>query len=149
MDNTHPLYGCNRRSIRLAGSMSYTNREEQREYQRKWVAARRAKWFSDKSCARCGSQEKLELDHLDLTTKVSHRIWSWSWARIEEEAAKCQVLCAPCHDKKCWSEDGRKRASHGSVTMYDHGCRCVPCKQAKSLKNARRQIGPLGGAHAS
>lgn len=75
-----------------------------REYQRKWIANRRAEFFKDKSCAKCGSTESLELDHIDRLTKVSNSIWSWSQVRREEELAKCQVLCSDCHLKKTSQE---------------------------------------------
>ena len=48
-----------------------------RDYQRQWVARRRAEFFAGKACVRCGSQERLELDHIDPKLKVAHQIWSW------------------------------------------------------------------------
>ncbi|MEM1417446.1 MAG: HNH endonuclease [Myxococcota bacterium] len=71
-----------------------------REYQREWMAARRAKFFEGKACARCGATEGLELDHVDPTEKVTHCVWSWSEQRRSEELAKCQVLCRRCHKAK-------------------------------------------------
>lgn len=32
----------------------------------------------------------------------------------------------------------RVQAQHGTPFMYNQGCRCAPCKLAKSRKNARR-----------
>ena len=75
-------------------------KEEQREYQRKWVAKRRADFFADKECIRCGSHEDLELDHVDPSQKISHNIWSWSEHRRLTEIAKCQILCHDCHVTK-------------------------------------------------
>ena len=72
-------------------------KEEQREYQRKWIAKRRADFFADKICVRCGNDETLELDHIDPAQKVSHNVWSWSAARRDQEISKCQVLCHDCH----------------------------------------------------
>jgi 5-methylcytosine-specific restriction endonuclease McrA len=71
-----------------------------RAYQAAWMAKRRAGFFADKSCAACGSRERLELDHVDPSKKTSHSIWSWSPERREAEIAKCQVLCRPCHQLK-------------------------------------------------
>jgi hypothetical protein len=71
--------------------------DRKREYQREWIAARRATWFSGKTCRDCGRTDGLELHHNDPDAKVSHRIWSWSWARIEAETAKCSTLCEACH----------------------------------------------------
>lgn len=104
-------------------------KEEQREYQRKWMAKRRADWFADKSCAACGSKEKLELDHVDPSTKVTHAVWSWSEARRTEELAKCQALCEDCHLEKT-KEQLRRPIPHGSITGYKRGCRCGQCHQA-------------------
>lgn len=64
------------------------------------MQARRDAWFADKYCESCGSLTDLELDHIDPTMKVSHRIWSWSEERRDAEVAKCQVLCHTCHLKK-------------------------------------------------
>lgn len=58
---------------------------------------RRADFFDGKACAHCGSYERLELDHVDPTKKVTHRVWSWSAKRRAVEIAKCQVLCHACH----------------------------------------------------
>lgn len=69
-------------------------------------AAERRKMLADiklaQGCARCGYNEHpaaLHFNHLDPTTK-SFRIGSQvsrSWAKLEEEMAKCEVLCANCH----------------------------------------------------
>ena len=110
--------------------MGYKDPDKQREYQRQWAARRRAAFFDDKSCAWCGSTERLELDHIDPELKVSHRIWSWSEARRAEEVAKCQVLCHDCHlDKTRIDFDlGQK---HGTETSYKHyKCRCDNCRAA-------------------
>jgi 5-methylcytosine-specific restriction endonuclease McrA len=87
--------------------MPYEDKDKQREFQRNWVAKRRADWFSNKSCVRCGSQEDLQIDHIDPKTKShllkslhNNAIWSWSEKRREDELAKCQVLCDPCHKEK-------------------------------------------------
>lgn len=71
--------------------------DRKREYQREWIAARRAAWFSGRTCRDCDAVDGLELHHNDPSVKVSHRIWSWSWARIEAETAKCATLCESCH----------------------------------------------------
>lgn len=70
-------------------------------YQSKWVRKRRDDWMkANGPCRMCGSDQKLELDHIDPTQKVSHRIWSWARDRFEAEASKCQVLCRDCHRRK-------------------------------------------------
>jgi hypothetical protein len=125
--------------------MGYTG-EQKREYQRKWLAARRADFFKDKVCVVCGSSEKLELDHIDKSTKITHRIWSWSTARREEELTKCQVLCEEHHLQKT-VEENTYAAPHGTWQRYHskkHSCRCQACKDAaaeykrKQRERARR-----------
>jgi hypothetical protein len=106
--------------------MGYTG-EQKKEYQRQWIAKRREEFFSDKFCVICFSENELQLDHIDTTTKIDHRIWSWSKKRFEEEAAKCQVLCYPCHKEKTSKE---RAVGHGREE-YKHGCRCDECRDAQ------------------
>lgn len=94
--------------------------EEQRRYQREWVARRRAAWFSDKVCVDCASREDLELDHVDPSTKVSNSIWSWSQVRRDSEIAKCVVRCRACHLNKTIDNAEGSRAPgafHGSSKL--------------------------------
>ena len=74
------------------------------DYQRKWMARRRAEYFCGKRCAHCGATEGLQLDHIDPSTKVHHTVWSWRSSRREEELKKCQPLCATCHKRKTAQE---------------------------------------------
>src|SRR5207253_4123712 len=47
---------------------------------------------------RCDSfSSDLQFHHRTPAEKLSHRIWSWSEARIRAELAKCVLLCAVCH----------------------------------------------------
>jgi hypothetical protein len=80
--------------------MPMATKELQREYQRKWMAARRAEWFSDKFCIDCGSKDKLEIDHRDRDLKITNAVWSWAKHRRDEELAKCDVRCSDCHHKR-------------------------------------------------
>ena len=105
--------------------MPYKDRQKQRLYQRLWKNTRKAQYFADKKCAHCGCITNLELHHLNPETKVSHRIWSWSSDRRKAELAKCQILCRTCHGKM------RRKAKHGTKTMYTYGCRCASCTEAK------------------
>lgn len=120
--------------------MGYKDKEKQREYQRRWVQKRRQDWLDENGpCVRCGSTEDLEVDHIDPDQKISHRIWSWSNSRRNEELEKCQVLCSDCHKKKtrAWHLSNGK---HGTRTMYDnHGCRCDDCVAEASFQRQRRR----------
>lgn len=68
-----------------------------RDYRRRWIQERRAAFFADKECDKCGSADRLELHHRDPETKLSHKIWSWAESRRRAEIAKCVVLCNACH----------------------------------------------------
>ena len=62
-------------------------------------------WFDiNGPCVLCGSNEELQLDHIDPQTKISHRIFTWSEERRLKELAKCRVLCWRCHKKKTATE---------------------------------------------
>lgn len=114
--------------------MPFATKEEQREYQRVWVANRRKKFFEDKFCVRCGSKEKLELDHIDPKQKVSHRIWTWAEDRRQKEIAKCQILCQPCHIDKTNKDLFQGHIVHGELYRgYRNGCRCDLCREARKI----------------
>ena len=118
---------------RPAKFMPYANKENQRQYQRRWLRRRRAVWFKEHGpCKRCGSWKRLELHHVDPAKKVSHRIWSWSQQRREKELAKCEVWCHKCH-----SEFTRLQLmtgpEHGRETRYSKGCRCAECTEAHRI----------------
>jgi 5-methylcytosine-specific restriction endonuclease McrA len=81
---------------------------------REWALAR---WHRNRTagiehlggkCVKCGTTEKLEIDHIDPATKVASEIWSWSLERRLAELAKCQLLCNDHHKVKSL-EDMRRR----------------------------------------
>lgn len=115
-------------------------KEYLRNYQRNWIAKRRAAFFLDKICLQCGTNNNLELHHRDPNEKVSHVIWSWSKERQLKEIEKCDILCHKCH----WDET-RKQFNygiylHGTTTCYSAGCRCQLCKDkiAQDQRNLRK-----------
>lgn len=83
--------------------MGYTG-EQKKVYDRERRARIRAAFFDGRTCALCGSSDRLELDHVNPETKVSHNIWSWSEIRRQDELKKCRVLCYNCHMTKSKTE---------------------------------------------
>ena len=121
--------------------MAYKNKEQQRAAQAKWLQARRSAFFAGKACVKCGSTERLELDHILREGKTTHKIWSFSLTKREAELAKCQVLCYVCYKEKTKAEWTAKRKC-GTRTMYAWGCRCEACRaaeaQAKQLRRTKQ-----------
>jgi len=91
------------------------------------MAERRFVWLNANGpCVKCGSDEDLEVDHIDPSLKIDHKVWSWSDVRRSAELAKCQVLCHKCHARK--TAASRPQKQHGTHSMYTSGCRCQPCR---------------------
>lgn len=113
--------------------MAYSG-EKKKEYQRQWKQKRRVQWLEENGpCVLCGSDEDMQIDHIDPDQKVDHKIWSWSKARREAELAKCQILCYSCHKKKTEKE---RRPPHGTNSRYTSKkfrCRCDLCREAHRL----------------
>jgi hypothetical protein len=100
--------------------MPYKDPEQRRAYARAWMAARRAEWFAGKICVDCDTSSSLELDHVDASTKIDHRIWSWSAARREAELAKCVARCTECHKIKTDRENEHARGEQsGSAKLTE------------------------------
>ena len=117
--------------------MPYANPIKKREYQCEWYASRRLKGIEllGGKCAQCGATEDLEFDHIDPATKATHRVWSWSWVRINGELAKCQLLCVPCHFEK--TRIFISTAGGMWATRKNHhkkGCGCKSCRDMRSAE---------------
>lgn len=54
------------------------------------------------NCAVCHCTDDLEIDHIDPESKSFSvgEVITHSWAKIEPELKKCQLLCKTCHRKK-------------------------------------------------
>lgn len=91
-------------------------------------------------CVKCGSRERLEIDHIDPLKKSDDisRISNVSMERIMAEVSKCQVLCNGCHIIKTLADNGRKAAkgSHGTLSSYRY-CKCEQCREAKASYHRR------------
>lgn len=85
-------------------------------------------------CVKCGSKERLEIDHKDPNSKVIELTDSHSEQLYKEELVKCQLLCRKCHEDKSIKEKGHNRAQHGTITMYTHHkCRCIECSEVNRI----------------
>jgi 5-methylcytosine-specific restriction endonuclease McrA len=120
--------------------MPYKDPEKQKKYQRDWIARRKLAWLEENGpCAKCGSEKDLQVDHIDPSTKTTHRIWSFSKEKRETELAKCQVLCFECHkNKTCNDNYGHDVKQHGTGGPYKDGCRCNLCVKGQNRRSRER-----------
>lgn len=108
------------------------NPDRYRAYNMKrWYEKRDAWLAANGPCVRCGSSERLEVDHIDPSGKLDHKVWSWAEERRLVELVKCQVLCFLCHRLKTNEERGWNL--HGEV-RYQMGCRCQVCERVHAKK---------------
>lgn len=91
-------------------------------------ARRRSEWIASQGgvCVKCGSSDRLEIDHVDPASKEieSSRVWDRRAEVRDRELAKCQVLCKPCHEAKNATEQPAQHGRNG----YVRGCRCKTCR---------------------
>ncbi len=110
--------------------MPYLDKDRQRQFQRDWLRERRDAWIRENGpCIDCGSSDRLEVDHIDPEQKISHRVWSWSKKRRDDELKKCVVRCKKHHQVKTMLDQHGPRW-HGTSRMYSTGCRCTNCSKA-------------------
>lgn len=85
-------------------------------------------------CVVCTSQEGLEIDHIDPSTKCYAILarWNKSLDYHKPELEKCQLLCVTCHLSKTVE---MKSVGHGEGLSGKKNCKCVPCKTRKSEYN--------------
>ena len=73
------------------------------------------------ACVHCGESDPIVLsfDHIDPKTKKTEICnlvnGCYSWKVIEEELAKCQVLCFNCHVRKTAKENNWHRGKYKDV----------------------------------
>lgn len=80
-------------------------------------------------CVVCGTEDSLELDHIDPSTKSFNISEAWGksesvwWAEVE----KCQLLCITHHKKKTAKEQTKGHGTWGSVR--NRKCKCDECRE--------------------
>ena len=118
--------------------MPIKNTEARRAYQREWLRKRRQDWINSQGgkCVKCDSTDRLEVDHIDRSTKTLYprEIWGRAEHIREAELAKCQVLCHDCHLAKTKAEipEWKGVLMCGTFSKYNKGCRCSECKSANA-----------------
>lgn len=117
--------------LRTYGKAWYEkNRESRRaglagHTKRRWQENRRLvfEYLSGRSCMDCGERDVVvfEFDHVrgEKTASVGFMVQRFSWAKIQAEIAKCDVVCANCHRrrtaKKFWPGNPRVEGSSPSL----------------------------------
>lgn len=114
-----------------------SNKEYMNNYMKKRWLKRRLEAINKLGgkCSKCFSEENLQFDHKDSSTKIASiaRMSSMSEKIFWEEIDKCQLLCLKCHQEKTLIDLNQKDAKiiHGTVSSYRY-CKCELCRQAKS-----------------
>jgi hypothetical protein len=120
--------------------MSANRKKYMREYMRKYAMER---YYRKKQelierlggkCRVCGSTDSLQFDHKNHGSKdyeVTTKMW-WS-KNVDEEVAKCQLLCKSCHTLKSIGEKGHTvaKGTHGTLSAYRY-CKCDLCREANA-----------------
>lgn len=114
--------------------------DKKREYQRQWLASRRQDWINSRGgrCEKCGSTDRLEIDHRVKNLKQTNPtyLWSKTAAKRDAELALCQVLCSSCHTLKT-SKENTLPLTHGTMQGYKRGCREECCRAANRIRVQR------------
>ena len=98
-------------------------------------------------CAKCGSVDSLEFDHIDRAFKRGE-IAKWltqGEQKYLKELERCQLLCKPCHREKTNNEIS---VGHGGGLTGKRNCYCDLCRPLKLeyMRNRRelRASGAIG-----
>jgi len=132
--------------------------EEYNAYHRAWTQKQKDAFYSNKSCQVCGSDERLEIDHIDPEKKIDNNIWNWAIERRLEELSKCRVLCHDCHVQRHVEDGTFKRSGllHGrlgengpNAKLKESQVRRIRLLVALGLKSQRGIAKELGLAPAT
>jgi hypothetical protein len=71
-------------TIMVFCDMPFKNREDMKQYQRRWREKRRTEWITTNGpCRKCGSTKNLEIDHIDPRAKKISNILNLDLDRME------------------------------------------------------------------
>jgi hypothetical protein len=90
-----------------------------------------AKEFLGGKCVDCGTNNSLEFDHIDPSTKFKS-VTSLTRHRERifwDEVRKCVLRCKPCH--KILSDEA-KRVPHGGGVWGRNKCKCDLCRTTRN-----------------
>jgi 5-methylcytosine-specific restriction endonuclease McrA len=109
----------------------------QREYDGKRYekAAKELRERLGGKCVECGATTNLHFDHIEKKDKKFPIMYFWKLKgpEMDEELAKCRLLCQPCHIK-------RHAAKCGTRSKYvHHKCRCNECMLANRKYHKNRK----------
>lgn len=94
-------------------------------------------------CIDCGTDQALEFDHADASTKSFDigRLLNYSRKVREDELVKCVLRCHDCHLAKSIAAGDIKTVEHGGGLSGKKNCPCTPCKTRKAeyMKNYQRR----------
>ena len=129
------------------------SKEKAKEYMKIYYLEKKQELFEylGNKCAKCGSTESLEIDHIDWRTKefTVSKLWSTKDKnRLFLELEKCQLLCTDCHKTKTRediAEIHTKPPKHGTMYAWmKRGCRCDLCLESQrnwyDKRNSDRRV---------
>lgn len=95
--------------------MPYKDKAKQRDYQNKWVQARRAEFLKDKVCSICQSADGLEA----YGVKNKGKKFSWTYKDLESKFIELQAIlvCGACGDHARKVEATDNATKHGHTRM--------------------------------
>jgi hypothetical protein len=84
---------------------------------RRELAWRLLAYLEQHPCVDCGESDPvvLQFDHLRDKARDVTAMAGWSWAAVQAEIAKCEVVCANCHCRRTAMRAGSFRFRHGNV----------------------------------
>jgi hypothetical protein len=88
--------------------------QQRRQRNRRANQQRLYEYLRVRCCADCGQSDPvvLEFDHVRGVKKrsIGFLVQNSSWRMIEDEIAKCDVVCANCHRRRTYQRQGSHRS---------------------------------------
>lgn len=131
------ICACLRGPAIADGKCRECRNEYAREYQKNRYEERRVEALAllGGVCVDCGTEDSLEFDHSDPSTKfteVTTMLSKYSKKRLAEELAKCELRCKGCHSVKSLANGDIHSVDHGGGVSGRKNCKCRPCKNKKN-----------------